>query len=118
MPDEFQDSFSQRLRSQDKFPITDPEEIATALRMVEGWRDQIAATRARIAGAFSELSDIPCAHRWTIITVWRPSAPVHPRILGNASTVVLLKCQICSWPATTVLDGIFSEDTVRGKATE
>lgn len=99
---------------EEKFPITDPEEIAEALRRVEGWQDQIAATRARIAGAFREINDIPHVHRWTIIGVWRPQyQPVHPRVAEAVSTVALIRCQVCGLPETVMLKGIWSEDQLR-----
>lgn len=82
--------------------------------------DPVMALAHVIAVAFQELVGEAHQHQWDFMGIWNPEGrPVHPRLLGNqATTVVLMHCKTCNWPETIELHGIWTIEQVRGQATE
>jgi hypothetical protein len=60
-------------------------------------------------------------HDWDVVDTWRPETqrPIHPRMQGAIpSTYVLIVCKICHLPQTIELEGIWTTEQVRDKASE
>jgi hypothetical protein len=101
----------------DEFVIPASEETANAQRLVREVQERAATIRQRIEQELQEAAQEAHVHQWAIMGVWNPPirTPIHPRLAVDMPyTVVLLKCRECEWPETTQLEGVWTEDQVRG----